>query len=202
MDIADTRLNPQHAADLRWYWNDYPGECGERSALGGQLDRLREGRVQATSANVPDVDDRRILAVARARPIERRLARLSPPVVATLRAAFGPGLPETVRGYAGLGTTSLPASLMLLTAYRLAIPRDEIRRWLHELPALPPPDLTGLHKSAHAATLRRHAEAERHRQEQREAQIHKHLLPIRAAAQAALTAASRAYADVCPRETP
>lgn len=91
MDIAQTRLSPPDEDDLRWLLTVAPGEMGERSALGGMLDRLAEGRTHAGQSGSPEIAERAYHAAARARPLERRLRRVSEAHQRTLKATYGPG---------------------------------------------------------------------------------------------------------------
>lgn len=129
--LASARVRPDAEAELRWYYCDAAGEMGERSSLGPMIDRLQEGRVSAAQSGTPDLPDRAYFAAQRARPIHRRLARLSAVDQTTLRAAYGPGLPaHTLAEYPGLGTGTLSPTLLLLTAQRTGIPRETVKRWL------------------------------------------------------------------------
>ena len=145
MDIAQTRLSPPDEDDLRWLLTVAPGEMGERSALGGLLDRLAEGRTHAGQSGSPEIGERAYHAAVRARPIQHRLNRLPEAHQRTLVATYGVGAkPGEYEAYPGIHTSALPLSLLLLTADRLRC-RGQLRAAIAAtLPAKPArPDTRG-----------------------------------------------------------
>lgn len=182
MDLATTRLDPRDESDLRWLWWDAPGEMGESSAMGAFVAALERGSVRSPVAAVTPDPTRRIEAVIRYRRITRRLAALGDPRhIATLRAAYGPGLPHaTVRALEPLATATLPVALLLLVAARAGIKRAALAHW-----ATPPASIA---KAANPRAAR----------EQWERQRDAALAPLRLAAQADLMAAAVAL-NALPR---
>jgi hypothetical protein len=138
VDLATLLPDLATAFRLRWYYCEAEGALGMRSNFGDQLERARaaggrnRGSKPLGAAQAIEVTDHQLEAAAAVREIEARLRSLPRALRATLEAAFGPGLPAVARrDLSWLGTSTVPASVVLLLAGRRRIARktlDKMRR--------------------------------------------------------------------------
>lgn len=193
--LADVRLGAVDEADLRWLFNEAPGEMGEKSYLGAMIDRLNEGRTHTGQSGTTDLPPRQYLAARAARPLLARLREIGSVHALTLEAAYGPGLLPAQRArFAGLGSgATLPDALVLLAARRTRVPYETLEGWLTQPPPPPRPDTTDKPAREVKAILDKHARACRAAQDQHASQVADHLRPVRLAAQMQLAAAHDAY---------
>jgi len=101
--LASLRVSPRDEADLRWLFTEAIGDMGLRSAMGAQLDRLRDGGSQKHRGSKPmgtvrEEDDgisfRQVEAAHRFRLISERLERVSQRHQRVLTCLYGATLTE------------------------------------------------------------------------------------------------------------
>lgn len=122
--------------DLPWLWGSgastAEGDCGLRSPLGGQLERVKSGVVGDFRRDADD-DDARIRTATRMKAIEKRLKRLSGEVTTHLWAHFSQrpmpygisGAAIFTRAAASLTGSSPPAPEELRAKLRTMNGRDD-----------------------------------------------------------------------------
>ncbi len=118
-------------ADLSWFWTWSEGEMSAPSNFMAMANAISLGCSVMGGLPKTDIDEGRLNAASRARPISRALAKLGPLDRRVLYAAFGPDAQESP----GLGKMALVALLTPLAAkaYRASHTTHTLEEWLLRL---------------------------------------------------------------------
>src|SRR5262245_51218229 len=100
-------LSSPDEQELRWYFCDFPNEVtalgGLRSNAGAMVDYLELGaRIQTSNSGCVNMSDAIFAISARARPIERTLARMPREAVRVLKRIVTTEVDERLRGVFGV----------------------------------------------------------------------------------------------------